>query len=75
MDWYDGPTMAKVLLEHIDPTSAVNLEMHRHAIESVKLQTHNNNVTEMVKDIEKYYRVITNNGGSYSAESYRHQHS
>ena len=71
MDWYDGPTMAKVLLEQIDPTSAVNLEMHRHAIESVKLQTHNNNVTEMVKDIEKHHRVITSNGGSYPAESYR----
>ena len=70
-DWYDGPTMCKVLLEQVDPTSAINLEMHRHSIESVKLQAFNNNVTEMVKDIEKHFKVITSNGGAYPAESYR----
>ena len=53
------------MLEQIDPTSAVNLEMHFHTIESVKLQTHNNNVTEMVKDIEKHYQVITSNEGAW----------
>ena len=26
---YDGPCMLKVLLEEIDPTSSVNIEMHR----------------------------------------------
>ena len=56
--------MLKVLLEQIDPTSTVNLEMHRQAIEDIKLQMHHNNVTEMVKEIEKHYKVITGNGGA-----------
>ena len=38
MKIYDGPTMLKVLLEEIDPTASVNVELHRQAIEGAKLQ-------------------------------------
>ena len=32
MKSYDGPTLLKVLLKEIDPTSSVNVELHRQAI-------------------------------------------
>ena len=32
MKSYDGPTMLKVLLNEIDPTASVNVELHRQAI-------------------------------------------
>ena len=35
---YDGPTLLKFLLEEIDKTESVNVELHRQAIEGVKLQ-------------------------------------
>ena len=38
MKSYDGPTLIKVLLEEIDPTASVNVELHRQAIEGAKLQ-------------------------------------
>ena len=44
MKSYDGPTFLKVLLEEIDPTASVNVELHRQAIEGVKLQEHKVNV-------------------------------
>ena len=37
MKSYDGPTMLKVLLEEIDPTASVNVELHRQAIEGATL--------------------------------------
>ena len=44
MKSYDGPTMLKVLLKEIDPTSPVNTELHRQDIEGAKLQYHKGNV-------------------------------
>ena len=38
MKSYDGPTFLKVLLEEIDPTAPVNVELHCQAIEGAKLQ-------------------------------------
>ena len=41
MKSYDGPTFLKVLLEEIDPTASVNMELHRQATERAKNQGHN----------------------------------
>ena len=71
VETYDGPCMLKVLLEEIDPTTSVNIELHRTAIEQAKLHDHDNNVTEMIKDIEKHHQAIVENGGSYEPETYR----
>ena len=38
MKSYDGLKILKFLLEEIDPTSLVNMELHRQAIEGAKLQ-------------------------------------
>ena len=38
MKIYDGPTIIKVLLEEIDPTASVNVELHCQSIEGAKLQ-------------------------------------
>lgn len=68
---YDGPTMLKVVLEEIDPTASVNIEMHRQAIEGAKLHQYKNNVVEMLKDIEKHYQAIVENGHAYDSDTYR----
>ena len=71
VETYDGPAMLKVLLEEIDPTSSVNIEIHRTAIEQARLHNYDNNVTEMIKDIEKHHLAIVENGGTYETETYR----
>lgn len=68
---YDGPTMLKVILEEIDPTASVNIEMHRQAIEGSKLHAYKNNVVEMLKDIEKHHQEIVENGHAYDSDTYR----
>ena len=70
MEWFDGPCMCKVVPEQIDTTSAVNLDMHCHAIEAIKLQIRHKHVTEMVKEIEIHYKAIAGNGGAYLKEGY-----
>ena len=71
MKSYDGPTMLKVLLEEIDPTSSINVELHCQAIEGDKLQEHKGNVIEMCKSIERHFQAIVKNGHAYDAEIYR----
>ena len=68
---YDGPTMLKVLLEEIDPTSSVNIELHRQAIEKARLHDFKNNVVEMTKSIEKHHLAIVSNGYAYDKDTYR----
>ena len=62
MKSYDGPTLLKVLLEEIDPTASVNLELHRQAIEGANLQEHKGNVIKMCKSIEQHFQAIFDNG-------------
>ena len=69
MKSYDGPTMLKVLLEEIEPTSPVNVELHRQAIEGAKLQEQTGNVIEMCKSIERHLQTIVKNGHAYDAET------
>ena len=70
MNSYDGPTLLKVLLEEIEPTASVNVELHRQAIEGAKLQEHKGNVVEMCKSIERHFQAIVKNGHAYDAETY-----
>ena len=72
MKSYDGPTMLKVLIEDIDPTASVNVELHRQAVEGAKLQDHKGNVIKMCKSIERHFQAIVENGHAYDAETYRH---
>ena len=58
MKSYDGPTMLRVLLEEIDQTASVNMELHCQAIEGAKLQYHKGNVIKMCKSIERHFRAI-----------------
>ena len=71
MKSYDGPTFLKVLIEEIDPTASVNVEIHRQAIEGAKLQEHIGNVIEICKSIERHFQAIVENGHAYDAETYR----
>ena len=68
---YDGPTMLKVALEEIDPTSSVNIEMHRQAIEGAKLHDFKNNVVEILKAIKKHHQAIVSNNHKYDGDTYR----
>ena len=63
--------MLKVLLEEIEPTASVNVELHRQAIEGAKLQEQKVNVIEMCKSIERHFQAIVENGHVYNAETYR----
>lgn len=56
---YDGQTMLKVLLEEIDPTALVKIEMHRQAIGGAKLHGHKNNGS--LKTIKKNHQAIVGN--------------
>ena len=69
MKSYDGRIMLKVLLEEIDPTVSVNVELHRQAIEGAKLQEHKGNVIEMCNSIERHFQAIVENGNAYYAET------
>ena len=71
MKSYDAPTMLKVLIEEIDPTASVNMELYRQAIEGAKLQEHKGNVIEMCKSIERHFQAIVENIQAYDAETYR----
>ena len=51
--------------------SIVNVELHRQAIEGVKLQEHKVNVIEICKSIERHFQAIVENGHTYDAETYR----
>ena len=62
--------MMKVLLEDIDPSSLINIELHRQAIENTKLQDFRGNVSEMLKSTEQYFQVIVGNGHTYDSETY-----
>ena len=68
---YGGPTMLKVLLEEIDPTSSVNIELHRQAIKKSRLHDFKNNVVEMTKIIDKHHLTIVSNGYAYDKDIYR----
>ena len=68
---YDGPVMLKVIFENVDPTSSVNIELHRQAIEGAKLHDFKGNVVEMLKSIEKHHQSIVGNGHSYDSDTYR----
>ena len=67
----DGPTMIKALLEEIDPTASVNMELHCRTIEGAKFQDHKGNVIEMCKSIERHLHAIVRNDHAYDAETYR----
>ena len=67
----NGPTMIKFLPEEIEPTSSVNVELHRQSIEVSKLQYTKSNVIEMCRSIERYFQAIVENGHAYDAETYR----
>ena len=71
MKSYDGPTLLKVLLEEIDPTAPVNVELHRQDIEGDKLQEHKGNVIKMCKSIERHFQTIIKNGHAYNTDTYR----
>ena len=71
MKSYDGPTLIKVLLEEIDPTASVNLELHLQAIDGAKLQEHKGNVIKICKSIEHHFQAIVKTGHAYDAETYR----
>ena len=71
MKIYDGPTMLKFLLDEIDPTASVNVELHFQAIEGAKLQEYKGNVIEMCKSIERHFQDIVENGHAYDAKTYR----
>ena len=68
---FDGPTLMKVLLEEIDPSSSINIELHRQSIENAKLQDFKGNISEMLKSMEHHYQVIMENGHTYNRETYR----
>ena len=59
------------MLEEIDPTASVNVELHHQAIEGAKLQEHKGKVIEMCKSIEFHLQAIFKNGHAYDAETYR----
>ena len=67
----DGPTKLLLLLQSQDPSTIVNIENHRTVIETIKLQDYQNNVKDMIADIQKHYKVITDNNGEYGASTYR----
>ena len=71
MKSYNGPTLLKVLLEEIESTASVNMEIHCQAIEGAKLQEHKGNVIEMCKSIERHFQAIVENGHAYDSETYR----
>ena len=48
---YNRPTLLKFLLDEIDPTASVNMELHRQAIEGAKLQENKGNIIKMCKSI------------------------
>ena len=68
---YDGPTLLKVVIEEIDPTASVNIELHRQAIEGAKLHQYKGNVVEMLKDIEQHHQAIVANGFEYDQDTFR----
>ena len=63
--------MIKVQLEEIDPTSLVNIKLHRQAIKGSKLHTFKGNVVKMLKNIERHHQAIVINGYLYDSDTYR----
>ena len=67
----DGPTIMKVLLEDIDPSSSINTKLHRHAIKQAKVQDFKGNICVMLKSTEHHYQVIVEDENSHDIETHR----
>jgi hypothetical protein len=66
----DGPTQLYCLLKLMDPSTAVNIENHRRAIEMTRLHLFGNKVTDMVTDISRHHKIITDNRMEYNNDTY-----
>jgi hypothetical protein len=66
----DGPTQLYCLLKLMDPSTAVNIENHRRAIETTRMHHFGNKVTDMVTDISRHYKIIIDNKMEYNNDTY-----
>ena len=60
----DGPTMLWFMMNKIDPSTIVGVEILRQKIETIRLHQHNNDVDLMITDIEKSFKRIKSLGGT-----------
>jgi hypothetical protein len=67
----DGPTKLFLLLNKQDPSTLINIEIHKAAIESATLQQFGNNVNDLIASIQKHHKVIMDNGTEYDPVTYR----
>ena len=61
---FDGPTMLKIVLDTIDPSVVVGVEVHRKRLEDIRLHEFGNDVTKMCSEIERVYQAIVDLGGT-----------
>ena len=57
----DGPYLAKLLMDRVDPNVVVGVEVLRQKLENVKLHPFKNNVDLMLMDMEENYLKILEN--------------
>ena len=57
----DGPCLAKLLMDRVDPNVVVGVEVLRQKLENVKLHPFKNNVDLMLMDMEENYLKILEN--------------
>jgi hypothetical protein len=67
----DGPTKLFLLLNKQDPSTLINIEIHKAAIESSTLQQFGNNVNDLIASVQKHHKVIMDNGTEYDPVTYR----
>lgn len=58
---FDGPTMLFLLIQKIDPSTIVGLDVILDSLEEAKLGDHKNDVDQMLTEMESKYNVLKDN--------------
>ena len=61
IDLIDGPCLLKLLMDRVDPTIVIGIEVLGAKLESIKLHSFRNNVDDMLTDMEENYVKILDN--------------
>lgn len=64
---YDGPTMLKLILDEIQPSTTIGTDNFRTIIQNCRLPKHGYNITAAMEEIEQNVKQIARHGETYDS--------
>jgi hypothetical protein len=62
---FDGPTMLKILVQMVNPTTRVGVNLHKRMIEKAKMSKFGHNLDDMLTDMQDHYKKILQQGKTH----------